>query len=539
MKAAGFRLLAALGIRVVLSGIIAISVGGCGGGDGGRPRVRYEPDTLRINIGAEPPSIDWVLTTDSTSFDVVSNIMVGLTQYSPELTCVPSCAKSWEVLKAGTVYRFHLRPDVLWSDGKALTALDFEYAWKRLLDPKTGAQYAYFLYDIKNAEAFNRGIIKDSKQVGIRCLDPLTFEIELRKPAAYFIFLTAFCPTFPQRQDIVEKWGTRWTDPQHIVSNGPFKLSKWAHEYKIELTANPLFFESKHALRRIKMFMIPEQSTAFALYENDQLDFVDNRSFSTPDVQRCKNSPEYSNIALMRGNYLGFNVEKKPFNDVLVRRAFSQAIDRRIFPQILRRHERPQYAWIPPGLIGYSPQSGASYDPELARALLKRAGYSGGKDFPRVELLYPNREDTKLVVEAIQDQLKRNLNVQVDLTNQEWRVYLETLHRDAPPLFRGSWGADYPDPETFMNLFTTGNGNNSERFSDAHYDRLIERARSEHDNHLRAQLYCEADSYLCREKAPIATTFLSTQNAMTKPWVHGIKLNPLDLQFFKSVSVGE
>jgi oligopeptide transport system substrate-binding protein len=477
------------------------------------------------------------VSTDATSFDVVSNLMVGLSQYAPDLSCQPSCAASWQIVDAGKRYVFHLRSDVFWSDGRPVVSYDFAYAWKRLLDPKTGSQYAYFLYDIKNARDYNRGVITDSEKVGIKCPDPHTFEVVLEQPAAYFINLTAFCPTFPEREDVIEKWGTHWTDPAHLVSNGPFILSKWAHEYKIELVANPHFFEGAPALKCIKMFMIPEQSTAFALYENDQLDFIDNRSISTSDIERYKNSAEYQQIALLRGNYIGFNVEKKPFDNVLVRRAFTQAIDRQIFAKILRRGERPLYSWIPPGLLGASPEANVTYDPASARRLLAQAGYPQGRGFPTVELLYPNREDTKLVVEAVQDQLKRNLQVHIEIVNQEWRVYLEALHRDAPPLFRNSWGADYPDPETFMNLFTTGNGNNSERFADPHYDQLVERARGEANRELRGKLYKEADIYLCRVQAPIATTFLSTQNVMVKPWVHGIKLNALDMQFFKKVRV--
>jgi oligopeptide transport system substrate-binding protein len=513
---------------------ITLSLFGCQAGE-----RRFEPQTLRINISAEPPSLDWVITTDSTSFDVISNLMVGLTRYTQKLTCAPACAESWEVLNGGTLYRFHIRPNALWTDGKPVTAYDFEYAWRRLLNPKTGAQYAYFLYDIKNAFAYNTGALKDEAQLGIRCPDRLTFEVELAKPAAYFIYLTAFCPSYPERQDIVEKWGNHWTDPEHLVSNGPFVLSKWEHEYKIELKSNPRFYGGEPPVHTLKMFMIPESATAFALYENDQLDFVDNRSFSTPDVQRYRNSPEYRSAALLRGNYIGFNVLKKPFDDARVRRAFAMAIDRSVFPRILRRGEKPEYAWIPPELMGYSPASGCRFDPAQARQLLAEAGFAGGKNFPQVALLYPNREDTRVVVEAIQDELKRNLGVRIDLVNQEWRVYLETLQRDAPPIYRGSWGADYPDPETFMNLFTTHNGNNSTRWSDAHYDQLLTQARGEQDPKERAQLYEKADTYLCKDNATIIPTYLSTQNAMVKPWVHGIELNALDMQFFNEVKIGD
>lgn len=495
------------------------------------------PGVLRINVGAEPPGLDWEVETDSTSFDVVSNLMTGLTQYTHELKVAPGCAKSWDVLDGGKRYVFHLRDDIYWTDGKKLTAKDFEYAWRRLLDPSTGAQYAYFLYPIVNAFEFNSKKITDPNLVGIKAVDDYTFEVKLLKPAAYFIYLTAFCPCCPSRKDVIEKWGHRWTDPEHIVTNGPFMLKHWQHEYKIELVANEKYFEGPPKLKQITMFMVPEQATAFALYENDELDFVDNRSFSTPDVERCKDSPEYVNTALLRNNYVGFNVTKPPFDNEKVRRAISRAIDRKVFPLILRRKERPSLSWIPTPLPGYSPETGEKFDPEAARKLLAEAGYPNGKGFPKVTLLYPNRDDVKTVVEELQDQMKVNLNLDIALQNQEWKVYLQTLHRDPPPMFRANWGADYPDPETFANLFTSHNGNNTTMWKDPAYDKLVEDAGVEQDPTKRRQLYEKADKYLCDEKAIIAPVYLATQNAMVKPWVKGLKFNPLDIQFYKEVTI--
>jgi len=504
-----------------------------------RPRSRFEPGVLRVNLGTEPPGLDWHTATDSTSFDVVSNLMVGLTQYTNKLTCAPSCAKNWEVLDGGKRYLFHLRDDLRWTDGKPVTAYDFEYAWKRLLNPVTAAQYAFFLYDVVGAREYNTGKLKSAETLGIKALDAHTFEIRLRKPATYFIYLTAFCVSFPMRKDVVEKWGDRWTEPEHFVTNGPFKLTKWQHEYKMELAANEGYFDSVPQVKLIKMFMVPEASTAFALYENDELDFIDNRSFATPDVERYRNSPEYKNFPLLRANYLAFNVTKKPFTDVRIRKAVAMAIDRSIFPRILRRGERPATSWIPPALPGYSPDSGLKFDPVAARALLAEAGYPGGKGLPKPELLYPNRDDVRLTVEATQDQLKRNLGMEIELVNQEWKVYLATVRKDAPPMFRNSWGADFPDPETFMNLFTKDCGNNDTKWSDPRYDALIEAAQGELNAAKRADLYRQADVMLCREAVPIVPTFLATQNIMVKPWVTGIAINPLDLQFFKDVVVDD
>jgi oligopeptide transport system substrate-binding protein len=494
-------------------------------------------DTLRMNLGSEPTSLDWELTTDSNSFDVVVNLMTGLTKYSDKLECVPGCAENWEVLDGGKHYVFHLRKDAYWTDGKPVLAGDFEYAWKRLLNPQTGSPYAFFLYDIENALEYATGKTKDPSKLGIKAVDDHTLDVRLKKPAAYFLYLTAYCPTAPQRKDIVEKWGNRWTEPDHIVTNGPFKLDRWAHEYKIELVSNEHYFQGPPKLKRIKMFMVPEAATAFLLYETNELDYVDNRSFSTPDVDRYRHSPEYKNIALLRNNYICFNTTKKPFDDVRVRQAVSLAIDRAVFPRILRRNELPTSCWIPPALLGYDKNSGFEFNPVKARELLALAGFPNGKDFPKQELLYPNREDTRVIVEAIQDQLSKNLGIRIDLVNQESKVYFQTVRQDPPPIFKGNWGADYPDPETFMNVFTSENGNNHALWKDAHYDRLVSDASAEQVVKKRGELYRQADAYLCKEQCPVVPLFLATQNLMVKPWVKGIKFNSIDVQFLDKVYI--
>ena len=530
--------LGALGLCVLCSTFLS----GCGGS--GKPA--FEEGVLRVNLGTEPPGLDWHTATDSTSFDVVSNIMIGLTAYTNDLKCAPSCAESWEILDGGKRYLFHLRKNIVWSDGKPVTANDFAYAWRRLLAPTTAGQYAFFLYDIVGAREFNSGkdaqgvavsSAKPAPPLGVKALDANTFEIKLTKPAAYFIYLTAFCPTFPMRQDVIEKWGDRWTEPAHILTNGPFKLTKWQHEYKMELAANEKFWAGAPQVKTIKMFMVPEQSTAYALYENNELDFIDNRSLATPDIERIKYLPEYKNFPLLRCNYLAFNCKKPPFTDARVRRAVSMAIDRTIFAKILGRNERPAYSWLPPSLPGYNKANDVPFDPPAARKLLAEAGYPDGKSLPPIEVLYPNRDDVTLTVEAVQDELKRNLSMPIHLENTEWKVYLTRVQKDPPTMFRNNWGADYPDPETFMNLFTSYNGNNHTRWSDPAYDALIESAEAEQDPVKRAALYQKADHIISIEQAPIVPSFMATQNIMVKPWVHGIAINPLDMQFFRSVTV--
>lgn len=516
---------------LVLSLVVAL-LGGCAAQSSGPLR-----DTLRVNISSEPPSLDWHVCTDNTSFDVLSNLMVGLTQFNNSLECLPGCAEKWDIEDGGRRYVFHLRPDVKWSDGRPVIASDFEYAWKRLLTPDTAAPYAFFLYDIENAFDFNTGKIKDPSKVGVKSLDDHTLEVKLRKPVSYFLNLTALCAAFPMRKDVVDEFGNRWTEPDHIITNGPFKLKEWRHEYKIRLAANPTFFEGKPRVEFIDMFMVPEQATAFALYENDQLDYIDNRSFPTPEVAHHAEHPEYKNVALLKSNYVGFNVQKKPFDNEKVRLAISMSLDRSIFPKILRRKERPSFTFIPEGMNGYRPLNPPVYDPEAARRLLADAGYPEGKGFPPVQMLYPSREDSRLVMEAIQDQMKRNLNLDFQLTNQEFKVYMNALHRDPPPIFVANWGADFPDPETFASVFVTHNSNNHTLWTDPEYDDLVSRAEAEMDSAQRLRLYQQADNLLCSKKAAVAVTYNGTQNTMCKPWVKGVEPNRIDVMFLKNAQV--
>ncbi|MBP7863087.1 peptide ABC transporter substrate-binding protein [bacterium] len=479
---------------------------------------------------------------DMISFEVIGNIMSGLTQYSnsaestvgSKLTCQAACAKSWEVLDGGTRYVFHLRDDIFWSDGKKLTAKDFEYAWQRLIDPVTGAAYAHFLYDVTNAREINQGQIKDLNQLGAKALDDLTFEVRLNKPAAYFIYLTAGPTTYPLRKDIVDAHPGRWTEPSNIVTNGAFKLDSWQHEYKIDLVANDKFFLGRPKIDKIKMFMIPEQSTAFSLYQNDQLDFIDNRSFTTSDIEQCKKDPNFKTQALLRAQYLGLNTKKAPLDDVRVRKAFSMAIDKSIFPKILRRQETPMSSWVPPVLIGYEPDSGLKFDPVQARKLLAEAGYPDGKNFPKTEVLYVSREDTKLGLEAIQAELKKNLGVRIELVNQEFKVYLTTRKMHPPQVIRASWSADFPDTDNFMNVFTSESGNNYTGFKNKEYDKCVEDARGELDSVKRANLYSRADKLLCKENAVLIPLYMATQCVLYKPWVHGIDVNALDIQNYRT-----
>jgi oligopeptide transport system substrate-binding protein len=201
--------------------------------------------------------------------------------------------------------------------------------------------------------------------------------------------------------------------------------------------------------------------------------------------------PGFQAVPQLRGYYYGFVTDRPPFNDVRVRKAFSLAVDRRVFPKILHGREKPAICWIPPGMLAHSSRIGVSYNPPEARRLLREAGYPEGKGFPRVTLGYNTDEDHKIVAEAVQGMWQRNLGVVVHLENQEWKVYLENLNSKPPHVFRLGWGADYPDPDNFMKLFTSLSGNNHTRWKNPRYDGLLDSAAVEPNEQKRKKLYDE------------------------------------------------
>jgi len=491
------------------------------------PPTPEKTEVFRINIGTEPPTLDWSHATDAVSFNVIGNLMAGLTELDHKYQPSPMIAERWEMLDEGRRILFHLKRDVLWTDGKKVRAQDFEFAWKRLLDRETASEYAYILFDVVNAEAFNRGDVQDPRTVGIRSIDDWTLEVRLNAPAPYFLAITTFEVTFPQRRDVVEAYGSRWTEPQHIVTNGPFTLASWTHESELRLAANPSFFLGKPAIDEIIMLMIPERTTALAMYETGQLDFLDDRSIPVLDRPRVRALPGSQTIPQFNTYYYAFATDRGPFRDARLRRAFAMAIDRQILAKVLQKGVEPSRSWIPPGMLGHSAHIGLPFDPMKAKQLMAEAGYPDGSGFPEVTLAYNTNETHKIVAEVTQSMWQRNLGVLVRLDNQEWKVYLSKLRTDPSNIFRLGWVADYPDPENVMAVFMSVSGNNHTQWRNPHYDELVERAGREIRPGKRVSLYDQAQLLLCEQDAPIIPLFNSIEITVLNPRFTGLLYTPM------------
>lgn len=503
---------------------------------GGRDREEGGPrNTINVNLGNEPPTLDWSLATDSTSYTVLNNIMEGLTRFDENFLPEPNLAQSWEVSEDGLIYTFKIRDDVKWTDGQPLKAGDFEYSWKRLLNPATGGDYAYFLYDIENAEEYNTGKIKDPDLVGVKALDDHTLQVRLKRKASYFPSLLSFMSTYPMRRDVVETYGIKWTEPENIVTLGPYKLTEWKHHSDILLTSNPAYYGQQPRIERVSMIMNENTSSALALYESGELDYADSKSIPPLEVPRLKDLDDFKETLMFRGNYIAFNVKKPPFDNPLVRKAFAASIDRDSIIDLIQGGGIVNTSWIPKDMLAYNPEIGIDFDPEQAKKYLAEAGYPGGKGFPEVKFLWPDVSFNRTIAEALQSMWKQYLGIEVELMNEEWKVYLSTINTNPPEIHRAGWGADFPDPHNFMTLFQCNAGNNRTGWCNEEYDSLVDQAAEETDLEKRKELYDKAQIILTEQDAPIAPFFNTLQQNLIKPYVKGLDPNPLDLVLFKYV----
>jgi oligopeptide transport system substrate-binding protein len=525
-----------------------------------------EKNCLRMNLGTEPLSLDWNLANDYVSFDIISNLMLGLTRFAIDsngkIISIPGCAESWVVSEDSKEYIFQLNPKIKWTDGTPVKAEHFIDSFIRILDPTTAAPYSALLSIIDLDRTY--------------AIDDFTLKISLTKPAAYFIYLTSYGLTLPIRKDLIDKHGKNWTEAKNLVSNGPFKLKQWQHEYKILLEKNPLWLdpnselepEQKNSVQTLKYFMIPEQASAFTLFKNNQLDWVDSRSIplsETPTEEIINNKAlqknlnvEIEKILLLRNTYIGFNHQKGPMSNSNLRKALSYAIDRKVLTRIRSKGDFPNSTFIPPSLSQY-----LNYDeliknfessygikttkeeylnafyPDLARMLMQQAGYSSPKELPELNFYVPNNESSKILAETLQSMWTKELGIKVKISTLEWKVFLNRLRDNPPDLFRLNWGADYPDPDSFMQLFTSSNQINYGKFSDPDYDKLINQASIINDSKARQKLYTQAEIKLSLEQMVIAPLFIDSQIIMKKPFVKNLKLNPMDIVFLDQVRLNQ
>lgn len=495
-------------------------------------------DTLRINLQVEPPSLDWSKSTDTTSALVEMNIMEGLVEYNlndPELGIIPALSTGWKPSNGAKTWTFDIRPGVKWTDGVEFTGQHVVDGWERLLNPATASEYAYFLFPIKNARAYNSGKIKDFKEVGVKVNDKGQLVVDLDKPMSYFPMLLTHHSTYPLRKDVVEKHGDKWTAPENIVTLGAYKLKIWEHDKALVMERNDDYYGEKAKTKYVYGYMINEFSTALNLIERGKLDF--QQELPAKELPQLRQKPGFKQSSSLLTYYYGFNTKKPPFDNLKVRKAFAHAVDRKQVTDLLNAGHAPLSGWIPTGMLGYENERGLKFDPKLAAQLLDEAGYKDRSKLSKITLAFNSNENHQRIAENVQAQLKKNLGVEVQIANEEWKVYLKRLQNDTPNIYRMGWLADYPDPSTFADLMTSYSENNHTGWGSKKYDELNSIAASSLDKEKRKSAYSQLQKILTEEDVPVLPIYSGVRHIMLTERVKNFPVTPLERYILKGVTL--
>lgn len=470
------------------------------------------PDRAEIVVinGAEPGTLDPGKISGQPEGRVANCLFEGLTRYNIDGESEPGMAERWEISPDGRTYTFHLR-GAKWSNGDVVTAQDFVWSWLRVLK-EADAEYRYQMFYLRGAEEFAKQFDAqgkpDEKTIGIHAKDDRALVVELKNPTPYFIDLCAFYTFFPLHRasiEAAEKAGEQWLRPGRLVGNGAFVMKEWRLNDRIRLDRNPAYWDVANVrVANLDILPVNNPNTAFNFYHSGVADLMLDKSLVPSSlVSELKKRPDYHATPVLATYFMRFNVTKKPFDDARVRRAISMVVDKKLLTEkITQAGEVPANAFVPPGTAGYVGPAGLKRDLDAARKLLADAGYPGGKGFPLVRYLYTNRADVddKIAVE-LQAVLQKELGISIGLSKQEWSVYQGSLASLDYDFARSSWVGDYKDPNTFLDMWVTGGGNNQTGWGNKQYDDLIAKAGAEPAQEKRFDFFRQAESIVLEEAA--------------------------------------
>ena len=498
----GTRSLTKIAVAGVAALSLAVVLAGCGGGgDGGSGG---EADgVITINWATEPPSLDPGLATDTTSSNVLGNIMDGLiTLEGEDLTPTPALAESWDI--EGKTVTFHLSDAGRWTNGDPVTAEDFEYSWKRTISPDLAADYAYQFDGIVGATDYNsceKNCDAMRDKVGVEAVDDRTLRVELTSPQPWFIQQVAHTSFLPVNRSAVEQFGNKWTEASNIVTNGPFRLARWDHNSRLDLVKWEDWRDADSvSLNRVNGRMISEGTTAVQAFEAGELDETGALGGLPPEeLPRLQGMPEYEQTPSLGTYYYGINVDNVP--DVNQRRAMALAIDRQsIIDNVAQAGQLPASGFTPEGMPGFdtiNPESEwlpASGDMEKAQQLMEQV-QNPVKD---ITLVINDAPGHREIAVAVQD-MWSDLGIDVEIQQQEWAQFLESL--GPPPAkstdaYRLGWIGDFVDAFNFLELWRCDSGNNNTNYCNKDYDALVAQARNTPDDNERYDLYAQMEQIM-------------------------------------------
>jgi len=501
------------------------------------------------SLSSEPETLDPTLNVYSRSSIVLQNMFRGLYKIGPDDTAIPALAKGYTVDETGKIYTFTLKDGLKWSDGSPFTAGDFEYSWKRVLNPDVASGASWYLYYIKNARAYNNGEAT-ADDVGVKAINDTTLEVTLENPTAYFVDLTCVTAYYPVKKDIVET-NDAWTqNAATMISTGPFMAKEIKPKEKLVLVKNPNYVDADSVkIDELEIVYIESPEAELAAYMNGDVDVSDNVSMEA--LSKYQGTPEFFATSRIGTNYYDINCSKKPYDDARVRKALSMSIDREVLiKNIIQGTYKPALALVPYG-IPYSPQPGKEYrdvvgdlfeeNVEEAKKLLSDAGFPDGKGFPTLNLITFNKQTNKDVAQAIQGMWQQNLGITVEITTFESKVYWDELDLGNFDVAYDGWTGDYPDPMTNLDLYMLENTADDNRWvgeKAEKYDALMFANMALEDNVQRYKNFEEAEKILMDEM-PIIPLYYYNDEYLAKPYVTGVMKSYIGHTIFEYADVNK
>ncbi len=538
--------------RVPLLGLVlfALVLSGCGKRQTNVTKGNKD-QVLHLGNGAEPSDLDPHTVSGVPEHVIIKALFEGLVMADPkDLKPEPGVAEKWEVSPDGKTYTFFLRDNALWSNGDPITSADFIRSYERILNPKMASPYATMLHVMVNAKEYNEGTLKEFSQVGVHALSDKKLQIQLRSPVAFFLGMLKHYSWFPVHTKTIDKHGkrydkgNRWTRPENIVSNGPFVLKEWRTNEKIIVAKSEKYWDNNRVrLKEIHFYPIESEEAEELAFRAGQLHVTYGVPLSKVDGYRTTGST--LRLEPYYGTYfyrVNLDPKKNPnvaLKDARVRRALSMALNREsLIKNVTRSVHTPAYSYVPPGPVGYLPKDKLKYDPEAARKLLVEAGFPGGKGVGKISIQTNVSDVHKPLAEAIQQMWKKELGIESEIVTQEWKVYMDAQRNLDYVLSRSAWIADYMDPNSFLEIFRTGNGNNSTGWSNAEYDKLIEESWAQNNAVARLESLKKAEALLLQE-GPVIPIFFYVRDYLITSSVKGWSPNVLDDHPFKYVFLDE
>jgi len=484
--------------------------------------------------GTEVQSIDPHKTQGVPESNVIRELLEGLVNQDENGNTIPGVAESWETTDNKT-FTFHLRKDAKWSNGDPVTAHDFEYSFKRAVEPLTASPYAWYLEmtTMKNSAAIIAGKA-DKETLGVTAIDDHTFQVELETAVPYFVVMMGHTTVKPVHKATVEKYGDEWTKPENFVGNGAFVLKKWVINERLEMAPNKNYWDNANTvLTKVTYLPIESQVAEMNRFLSGEIDLTNE----IPNEHYKRLKAEHPDKLSTKGDlctyYYQFNTQKAPFTDVRLRKALSYALDRNVVTDmLLGQGQKPAYF--------LTPEITANFDPVMpaygkltqkeriaeAKKLLAEAGY--GKDNPlSFSLLYNTSENHKKIAAAVQSMWKKELGVDVTLENQEWKTYLDTKDQGNFDVARAAWCGDYNEASTFLTLMESGNMTAGHHYANDAYDAIIDSALKSTSEEERSKIYLEAEAKLTKDM-PIIPVYQYVRTRLVNPKVGGYPIGNVE-----------